>query len=312
MGCNCGSNSTSTSVPTGDCSSRKAMDTNKPLKQIQNGDENFCFSEITDEMCKNIGSNEGIHPSAKHSNTTCDDLKALNDLGLGTVHNDLMTLDLCDIAAWKCWLFELISWLWNILRAIICAVCGLWCTIDKMKAVIMQLAYANVETVGAYDVQESTPELSVIVNNDGTFRYNWSDWVTPGVNRLGHGTLTGKINYTMKTNAEGGLDYKISGVHLDKVVYTTDGKPSPGSEPRYYILIPSNGTQVWSRQGTTYQSWSETFNKTYAFDKSGTINPHSESDYIYFMTWGADWVNDDKVQLKFRFVNNNDKISLDC
>lgn len=97
-----------------------------PLEEIRNGDQNFCFTEITDEICENLSNDEGIHPSATNSNSDCDDLTALNDLAIGSLHNALMVLDLCDIDAYKCWLDSLLSWQWNVDKAIICAICGLW------------------------------------------------------------------------------------------------------------------------------------------------------------------------------------------
>ncbi|MCI3860057.1 hypothetical protein V6B05_01265 [Lactococcus garvieae] len=132
MACASCKGSTSSSLSTnsgnscGSCSKRQVMDTEKPLEQIQNGDKNFCFTEITDEICENLHANEGIHPSVTNSNTDCDDLSALNDLGIGDLNNHLIPLDMCDVEAWKCWLFSLLSWMWNINKAIICAICGLW------------------------------------------------------------------------------------------------------------------------------------------------------------------------------------------
>ncbi len=176
------------------------------------------------------------------------------------------------------------------------------------------MAYSNVETVGSYDVLESTPELSVSVRKDGTFTYEWSDWnsSTKPWTRLGHGKLNGKIDFTMKTNDEGGLDYQIKSVHIGTIDFKTSGNGRLNTEPRYYIQVPYGGTKVWERKGTVATSWSENINKTVKFEKKGSINPKSESAYIDFMTWGADWVNDDKVKLRFKFINNNEKIDLDC
>ncbi len=298
----------------GGCGGRKAMDENKPLKQIQNGDKNFCFNEIDDKACENLGKNKGIHPTKANENDSCDDLKALNDLGIASLNNRLIMLDFCNIEDLKCWLFSLLSWIWNINRAIIGTICGLWCTINKMQKAILEMAYSNVETVGSYDVLDATPELSVSVRKDGTFTYEWSDWnsSTKPWTRLRHGKLNGKIDFTMKTNDEGGLDYQIKSVHIGTIDYKTSGNGSLNTEPRYYILVPYGGTKVWERKGTVATSWSENIDKTVKFEKKGSINPKSESSYIDFMTWGADWSVDDKVKLRFKFINNNEKIDLDC
>lgn len=131
--------STNSGNSCGSCSKRQVMDTEKPLEQIKNGDKNFCFTEITDEICENLANDEGIHPSVKNSNNDCDDLTALNDLGIGDLNNHLIPLNMCDVEAWKCWLFSLLSWMWNINKAIICAICGLWKKLHELEDIIFSV-----------------------------------------------------------------------------------------------------------------------------------------------------------------------------
>lgn len=334
MACASCKGSTSSSLSTnsgnscGSCSKRQVMDTEKPLEQIKNGDKNFCFTEITDEICENLANDEGIHPSVTNSNNDCDDLSALNDLGIGDLNNHLIPLNMCDVEAWKCWLFSLLSWMWNINKAIICAICGIWekihcldkkdkylqCQINKMKDILLGLVYNNVDTKGSYVVQQETPNLSVVVNKDGSFRYEWSDWNTAPSpwQELGHGVLTGKVNFTMTVNKNGGLDYNITSIHIGTISYTTKNAGWSGSQPRYYILIPADGTQRWTRAGSVNNSWTENVNANYSFSSKGTIGPNQESANIAFMTWGADWQVDDKVKLQFKFINNNGLVDLDC
>src|SRR5699024_11454466 len=118
----------------------KAMDTVTPVNSIANGDQNFCLCGITDLRCENLLVNEGIHPSVSHSNTDCDDLSSLNDLATGSLHNALMVLNMCDVDAYKCWLDSLLSWQWNVDKALICAICGLWdivqCIDDKTRQAV--------------------------------------------------------------------------------------------------------------------------------------------------------------------------------
>ncbi|OFI46770.1 hypothetical protein BG262_02940 [Floricoccus penangensis] len=132
MGCSsCGQNnnvSTYTSNASisvaSDNSDKISIDTNKAWQQISNGDSSFCLNEINEEICKNIAADNGIHPYKGKSNSSCDDMNALNDYGLGTVMNDLNSLSLCDINSWKCIFVKLISWLWNMNKAMICFICG--------------------------------------------------------------------------------------------------------------------------------------------------------------------------------------------
>lgn len=134
MGCtSCGQRATHSSSGSG-CCNLNAMDEETPLEKIRNGDEDFCFIEITDQICKNLQNDEGIHPSATHSNTDCEDLTALNDLASAKLHNALMTLNMCDVDEYKCWLDSQVSWQWNVDKALICAICGLWKNIHDLWA----------------------------------------------------------------------------------------------------------------------------------------------------------------------------------
>ncbi|EOH86687.1 hypothetical protein [Enterococcus pallens] len=108
------------------CCTLNSMDEQTPLEKIRNGDDEFCFIEITNAICESLKNDEGIHPSATHSNTDCEDLSALNDLAIARLHNALMVLNICDVDEYKCWLDSLVSWQWNVDKAIICAICGLW------------------------------------------------------------------------------------------------------------------------------------------------------------------------------------------
>ncbi|MDT2685796.1 hypothetical protein [Enterococcus gallinarum] len=132
MSCNTCTNSTNIGNSGGNCCNQKAMDVVTPLEEIRNGDQNFCFTEITDEICENLSNDEGIHPSATNSNSDCEDLSSLNDLATGSLNNLLIPLNMCDVDAFKCWLKSLISWNWNMYKAIICAICGLWCRVHNL------------------------------------------------------------------------------------------------------------------------------------------------------------------------------------
>jgi|GEM_PF-3765117 len=135
----CGQRATQSSNSGSGCCDLNAMDEVTPLNKIQNGDEEFCFNEITDKICENLQNDEGIHPSATHSNTDCDDLSSLNDLATSKLHNALMVLDICNIDDYKCWLDSLLGWQWNIDKGIVCAICGLWSNIHKINDMVGQI-----------------------------------------------------------------------------------------------------------------------------------------------------------------------------
>lgn len=129
---NCGQGINRSSGLGSGCCNLDTMDVVTPLNKIRNGNEDFCFTEITSKICENLMNDEGINPSVKHSNTDCEDLAALNDLATGDLHNALMVLNVCDVNEYKCWLDSLLSWQWNVDKGIVCAICGLWTNIHNL------------------------------------------------------------------------------------------------------------------------------------------------------------------------------------
>ena len=60
LGCvSCGSVSSRSVIGSG-CCQLNAMDEDTPLEKIRNGDEDFCFIEITNKICASLQNDEGI------------------------------------------------------------------------------------------------------------------------------------------------------------------------------------------------------------------------------------------------------------
>lgn len=132
MACNSCGNKSGFNGSCNSCSKVPDIDTESALDTIKNGDENFCFNEVTDEICSNLKGDKGIHPYKGKNHNDCEDLHALNTYLHGNSWNSLKTLDFCDINALRCWLYELVSNSWNMTKGLVCAICGLWDAIHKI------------------------------------------------------------------------------------------------------------------------------------------------------------------------------------
>lgn len=247
MSCNTCTNSTNIGNSGGNCCNQKAMDVVTPLEEIRNGDQNFCFTEITDEICENLSNDEGIHPSATNSNSDCDDLTALNDLAIGSLHNALMVLDLCDIDAYKCWLDSLLSWQWNVDKAIICAICGLWkivhCLDEKTQQSVRTVKLWNGDR-NAFDL----PSMSISENLD-LFDY------------LDLHLLFGTEHVVGRVSLKGGLGGVPTTVIMDKVSGNTSYSIAPGAivAKEIGLNFPNQKTVkidhfIWSITGSSTMS----------------------------------------------------------
>lgn len=204
MGCTtCGQGNSQGSSSNSGCCDLRAMDVVTPLNDIRNGDENFCFSEITDKICENLKNDEGINPSATHSNSDCDDLSSLNDLATGSLHNALMTLNLCDVDAYKCWLDSLLSWQWNVDKALICAICGLWDVVHCLDGKTRN----SVRVVNLWEGEHNTFDLPNIPLSETLDNFDYLDFHL----------LFGTEHVVGRLSLEAGLDFGASMTLMDKV-----------------------------------------------------------------------------------------------
>lgn len=286
----------------GDCSDQKAMNTHRPLEQLKNGDDNFCFNGIGDKECESLGKNTGIHPTEKHKNNDCDDLKAVNDLGIGELHNQLLFMNMCNPANIKCWLFSLLSWIYNINKAIICAICGLWSKIQELEA-----SFWEINT--RYVIEYATPEMSVSINRKtGDFIFKFSDWKSINPNqRVGRGEITGTVNFGMRSNNGGGFDWQIRDVYIEKLNYITDNNGTPGEFDINIYVKDDSETRVYLRRHDATKSFTDNIEKTVKINKTGKVGKGQDSGWIQFMELFNDKVGsplDDRANIQIQFKNN--------
>lgn len=325
MGCTSCNGSTNT----GKCCDSRAMDVVTPLDDIRNGDKNFCFTEVTDGICENLQNDEGIHPSATNSNTDCDDLSSLNDLAVGSLNNSLIPLNMCDVDALKCWLKSLISWNWNMFKAIICAICGLWCRVhnllDNVKILfdndttlqeeisclsnaLKSLYKGNVTT--SFNVRASDGSLpggsqGGTFNPDGSFTL-FNDEVVPtaGIRT----TINGKVNYTSETTSTG-IQFIITSVYIDKIIGTL---VNGGFEDVMSTKVMIDGATVYDSGGQNIslaKPFTENIQKTYTLNRTISAPASGDTGFIDIINLvqqnviGGTDVDNVWGQIRFKNVN---------
>lgn len=82
---------------------------------------------FSDEMCTSLQNDTGL--SADGGNNDCTDLDNLNDCLIGNEDANVELYEVCD---WKKFMHEFIPNLWTMLKAIICAICGIWTNIHNL------------------------------------------------------------------------------------------------------------------------------------------------------------------------------------
>lgn len=93
--------------------------------ELQDHASEFILNGVTDNVCASLANNEGFSPSDDYDSE--EDLKLANDCLIGNMVEEIDAYDVCD---WKDYIRKLIPNLWNMLKAIICTLSGLWSRID--------------------------------------------------------------------------------------------------------------------------------------------------------------------------------------
>lgn len=94
---------------------------------------------FTDTMCASLKNDTGLKTSSGHND--CTDLNNLNDCLIGNAETEIERYDTCD---WKDFTKNHINNLWTTLKAIICAICGLWTNVHNLWATLRSLCITKV------------------------------------------------------------------------------------------------------------------------------------------------------------------------
>lgn len=131
---------------------------------LQENSPEFVQSGVTDKVCTALKNNKGLDASNGHND--CTDLNHANDCLIGNMEDEVDAYGVCD---WKEFTKNFIHNLWNVLKAMICAICGLWTNIenlwDKVNKHDCEIAYLfNGET---FKIGEEATDGSYIAAGKG-------------------------------------------------------------------------------------------------------------------------------------------------
>lgn len=90
---------------------------------IQNG--------LSDAMCTSLQNDTGLKANSGHDD--CEDLNTINDCTIGAMDDRIETFEACE---WREYMHEFVQNLYNLLKSIICAICGIWTNIHSLWTAI--------------------------------------------------------------------------------------------------------------------------------------------------------------------------------
>ena len=213
-----------------DCSACSDLQENAP-EFVQNG--------VTTNVCNSLKNDTGFNPSS--GNNDCTDLNDANDCLIGNMEDEVDAYDVCE---WKEFMPKFIHNLWNVLKAMICALCGIWKMIHKHDCEIEKLFEGM-----TFSVHEEPSDGSYIVAGKGVSFYEISSgWHASDIGIEYYGGLgisrgsliihrTDFQDAKPVPNFDNGTNERTSQSRLGNSEWANVGKPSANSELLYEIRI---------------------------------------------------------------------------
>lgn len=99
----------------------------------------FVQNGVTDTECTSLQNDTGLNPALTVLHSDCEDLNDVNDCLVGRMDGELEAYETCD---WKKFMHKYIPNVYETIKGIICAICGLWTNIHSILASIERICYA--------------------------------------------------------------------------------------------------------------------------------------------------------------------------
>lgn len=99
----------------------------KACDDLRTSSSEFMLNGVTPTVCTSLKNDTGFNPASGHND--CTDLDDANDCLIGTMEDEIEAYDVCD---WKEYMKKFVPNVYNVIKAIICAVCGIWTNIKNL------------------------------------------------------------------------------------------------------------------------------------------------------------------------------------
>ena len=202
----------------------------KACEDLEKEVPSLIVNGLTNSMCTSLQNDTGLKASS--DNDDCEDLNDLNDCLVGNMETEIDRYDTCE---WKEFMKNFINNLWTTLKAMICAICGIWTNIHNLWK------YAK-----SYKLKKVGNKI-ILEAEDGEHGRVTDDDTTYSLSISGHKiTLTGSDGSTdTVTVPDDNTKYNIS-ISGHKITLTgTDGSTDS-------VTVPdANTTYTISRSGHT-------------------------------------------------------------
>lgn len=260
-------------------------------KELMENYTEFYENGVTDAVCDSLKRNKGLNGKSNN----CKDLDLVNDcLNWGHLEK-IPAYSECE---WEEYTGIMLQNLATMNDALICAVCGLQ---DQINALALQ----NISVEARPQILQNMQGLSLTIDRQGNWEYNYVDWVVEGSQEYGRGKINGKVNFCMVPGDGKTASWRISSVYIDKHTYTFHSHDGAVSEPSVILRVPNSSGSIVYQKTNMHSSFTDTIDKTINFSQQGSLAPGQTTDWITFADFAGDWVVDTHCVLQVRFSNKN-------
>lgn len=112
--------------------------------ELRESASEFVQNGVTDTVCTSLKNDTGFNPNLTVAHTDCEDLDTANDCLIGEMDAKIEAHDVCD---WKEYMHKFVPNLYEMLKAMICAMCGLWSNVHRLWNQITITSYVGILTL---------------------------------------------------------------------------------------------------------------------------------------------------------------------
>ncbi|MCW1808765.1 cell surface protein, partial [Streptococcus agalactiae] len=141
---------------------------------------------------------------------------------------------------------------------------------------------------------------------DGSFEFNHD--MIDGVNTIGYGKLTGKVNHHYVANKDGSVTAFVDSVTLYKYEYRNVAQNAAVNQNIAFRVLTKDGRPIFEKAHNGNKTFAETLNKTLQLNLKYELKPHASSGNIEVFKIHDDWVHDTHGSALVSYVNNNDAV----
>lgn len=146
---------------------------------------NFVQNGVNTRVANSLKANTGFNPNLSVLHNDCEDLNDANDCLIGSKRDEIEAYEVCD---WKEFMRKFLGNLYEMLKAIIAAICGLWIRADRLCELNDMVVNMVNGALTAVPADETISKISFALPPE--FQFNLSDAETCG------GSSTSYLAYT--------------------------------------------------------------------------------------------------------------------